>query len=84
MMVSTPVHSTGNLIPEQCDGEGHGDDRNQAQSTSSDVMDTDNPECMLASIKQIDMKSHAAQFILKTRDGGHLTQMLIALFKMLR
>lgn len=29
---------------------------------------------ILASIKKIDIKSHAAQFILKTRDGGHLTQ----------
>ena len=66
MMVPTPV----NLTPEQSgDDRGHYDDAND-----DDVMDIDNPERTLASIKKIDTKSHAAQFILKTRDGGHLTQ----------
>ena len=65
MMVSTP--DSDDLTPEQSgsDGEDNGD------ANGDDVMDIDDPEC---TVQKIDTKSHAAQFILKTRDGGHLTQ----------
>ena len=68
VLMITPVDSTIDITPE------HSNDGDQAQSSSNDLMDVDNSECMLASIKKIDIKSHAAQFILKTRDGVHLTQ----------